>query len=55
MPPNVINVMPPADVGTGPASIRMGVDGALYVVFYNDAGVFRLAPKSLCGPKCPAP
>jgi len=41
-----------AQVSGGPASIRQGLDGALYVVSYASGTVSRIAPKELTGPDC---
>jgi glucose/arabinose dehydrogenase len=54
VPQSMVDVIPPVTMG-GPVSIRMGPDGGLYVIFYNLGAVYRITPKSLCGPKCPAP
>jgi hypothetical protein len=55
MPPTVIDVLPTSQVANGPASIELGPDGALYVVYYTAGAVHRITPKSLCGPQCPLP
>jgi len=41
-----------AQVSGGPSSIREGLDGALYVVFYGSGTVSRFTPKDLTGPGC---
>jgi glucose/arabinose dehydrogenase len=38
---------------SAPASLRMGPDEALYVVMNQAGGVYRITPKSRCGPSCP--
>jgi len=41
-----------AEVFGGPASIRQGVDGAVYVVYYGSGTVSRIAPSAMTGPDC---
>lgn len=41
-----------AQVSGGPSSIRQGLDGALYIVFYGSGTVSRIAPKDLTGSDC---
>jgi len=41
-----------AQVSGGPSSIREGLDGALYVVFYGSGTVSRFTPKDLTGSDC---
>jgi hypothetical protein len=49
----VIDVLP-ATAFDGPVSFRMGPDASLYVVLNVAGAVYRLTPKSRCGPKCVA-
>lgn len=41
-----------ARVSGGPASIRQGTDGAVYVVYYGSGTVTRLAPRDATGDDC---
>jgi glucose/arabinose dehydrogenase len=52
-PQDVIDVLP-ATAFDGPVSFRMGPDASLYVVLNVAGAVYRLTPKSRCGPKCVA-
>jgi glucose/arabinose dehydrogenase len=50
VPHSVIDVLPMSF--NGPASMRMGPDDSLYIVLNSANAVYRLTPKSRCGPKC---
>jgi len=43
-----------AKVSGGPASIRQGPDGAVYVVYYGSGTLTRISPLSMTGPDCGA-
>jgi hypothetical protein len=43
-----------ANFGGSPVSLRMGPDGALYVVSFGLGAVHRYSPANLSGPDCAA-
>jgi glucose/arabinose dehydrogenase len=53
VPQDIIDILP-AGMVNGPMSMRMGPGDALYVVQNQASSVYRLTPKSRCGPKCSA-